>query len=128
MAIPEDVPHVRDQPLRQTGAVLLARPDRGGEDGSQARSVFFATPYRATDKAECERLHGLLRYCIPKGHSVDRLDQQQVDEVCSNINSYVRGSKGDRTLTTSSRGGPAGRSWTRSASAGCRRKRSGCCP
>lgn len=69
----------------------------GGEDGSQARSVFFATPYRATDKAECERLHGLLRYCIPKGRSLDRLDQQQVDAMYSNINSYVRGSKGDRT-------------------------------
>lgn len=69
-----------------------------GEDGSQARSVFFATPYRTTDKAECERLHGLLRYCIPKGHSLDRLDQRQVDdEACSDINSYVRGSKGDRT-------------------------------
>ena len=60
--------------------------------------MFFATPYRATDKAECERLHGLLRYCIPKGHSLDRLDQQQVDdEACSDINSYVRGSKGDQT-------------------------------
>lgn len=72
--------------------------DRLEEDeGRKARSVYFTTPYRATDKAECERLHELVRYCIPKGHSMDRLTQGDVDAMYSNINSYVRKSQGDRT-------------------------------
>jgi len=34
---------------------------------------------------------------IPKGKSLDFLTQEQVDEMFSNINSYVRKSKGDKT-------------------------------
>lgn len=67
------------------------------EGGRKVRSVFYTNPYRATDKAECERLHELVRYFLPKGHSLDSLTQDQVNEACSNINSYVRMSKGDRT-------------------------------
>ena len=74
----------------------LDRLERG-EDGRQVRHVYFTTPYRATDKAECERLHELVRYCVPKGRSVDRLTQEDLDAMYSNINSYVRKSHGDRT-------------------------------
>lgn len=38
-----------------------------------------------------------MRHCVPKGRSLDSLTQEQADAMYSNINSYVRGSKGDRT-------------------------------
>ena len=83
--------------LCDNGTEFSRLPDVEEEGGERVRSVFYATPYRATDKAECERNHVLVRYCIPKGHSLDSLTQEQVDAMYSNINSYVRGSKGDRT-------------------------------
>ena len=60
-------------------------------------STYFTSPYKATNKAECERYHELVRYCLPKGHSLDTLTQEKVDEMFSNINSYTRKSKGDQT-------------------------------
>lgn len=66
------------------------------DDGEKVCSAYFTSPYKATDKAECERLHELVRYCLPKGHSLDSLTQEEVDEMYSNINSYVRKGKGDR--------------------------------
>ena len=52
--------------------------------------VFFARPYCSTDKAGCERNHELYRYVFPKGHSFDGLTQEKVNEIFSNINSYIR--------------------------------------
>lgn len=65
--------------------------------GERLCSAYFTNPYRATDKAECERLHELIRYVLPKGRSLDSLTQDDLDGIFSNIDSYVRGSKGDRT-------------------------------
>lgn len=67
------------------------------EDGEKICSTFFTNPYKATDKAECERLHELVRYFLPKGKSLDLLTQDKIDEMFSNINSYVRKSQGDKT-------------------------------
>lgn len=52
--------------------------------------VFFARPYCSTDKANRERNHELYRYICPKGHTFDNLTQEKVDEIFSNINSYIR--------------------------------------
>ena len=52
--------------------------------------VFFARPYCSTDKAGCERNHELYRYVFPKGHSFDGLTQKKVDDIFSNVNSYIR--------------------------------------
>ena len=59
--------------LCDNGTEFSRLPDVEEEGGERVRSVFYATPYRATDKAECERNHVLARYCIPKGHSLDSL-------------------------------------------------------
>ena len=83
--------------LADNGSEFATLYKMEGEGGRKVRSVFYTNPYRATDKAECERLHELVRYFLPKGHSLDSLTQDQVNEACSNINSYVRMSKGDRT-------------------------------
>ncbi len=65
-------------------------------NGVKRCRTFFTTPYRATDKPECERNHVLIRYVLPKGKSLDFLTQDRVDDIFSNINSYVRQSKKDR--------------------------------
>ena len=66
------------------------------ERGERLCSTFFTNPYRATDKAECERLHEFVRYFIPKGKSLDGFTQDTIDDMFSHINSYVRKSLGDR--------------------------------
>jgi len=58
---------------------------------------FYATPYRSSDKPHCERAHELVRYVFPKGKSLNQITQEMLDEVFSNINSYIRKSKGDKT-------------------------------
>jgi IS30 family transposase len=67
------------------------------DDGDKVCDTFFTNPYKSTDKAECERNHEFIRYMIPKGKSLDFLTQEKVDDMFSNINSYVRKSKKDST-------------------------------
>ena len=59
--------------------------------------MFFANPYRSTDKASCERNHEFIRYVIPKGRSLDGLTKAKVETLFPRINSYVRGSNENRT-------------------------------
>lgn len=66
-------------------------------NGEQICRVFFTNPYKSTDKADCERNHELVRYVLPKGKSLNFITQELLDEIFSNINSYVRKSKGDQT-------------------------------
>lgn len=63
----------------------------------QVIRTFFTTPYRSTDKSECERNHEFIRYVYPKGKSLNHLTQEDLNEVFSNINSYIRKGKGDKT-------------------------------
>ena len=58
---------------------------------------FYATPYRSSDKPHCERAHEFARYVFPKGKSLNQITQEMLYEVFSNINSYIRKSKGDKT-------------------------------
>ena len=66
-------------------------------NGKQVLRTFFTTPYRSTDKSECERNHEFIRYVYPKGKSLNDITQEDLNEVFSNINSYVRKAKGDKT-------------------------------
>lgn len=59
--------------------------------------TFFTRPYRSNDKASCERNHELIRYCLPKGKSLNFLTQDQVDEMFSNINCLIRKSINNST-------------------------------
>lgn len=67
------------------------------DNGEQLCQVFFTNPYRLTDKADCERNHELVRYAFPEGKSLDFITQDLLYEIFSNINSYVRKSKGEKT-------------------------------
>lgn len=66
-------------------------------DGSRICRVFFTNPYKSTDKASCERNHGLVRYVLYKGKSLDFMTQEKVELMFSHINSYTRGSNKDKT-------------------------------
>lgn len=59
--------------------------------------TFFARSYRSNDKASCERNHELVRYCLPKGKSLNSLKQDQIDEMFSNINCLIRKSTKNST-------------------------------
>jgi len=59
--------------------------------------VFYADPYKSSDKPHCERNHEFIRYVYPKGKSLNTINQNDLNEVFSNINSYVRESLGDET-------------------------------
>lgn len=67
------------------------------ENGEKIANTYYTTPYRSTDKAECERNHEFIRYCIPKSKSIDKLTQEDLNNMFSNINSYVRKSLNDTT-------------------------------
>ena len=67
------------------------------QDGELKRKTFFTNPYKSTDKAHCERNHEFIRYVIPKGISLDFITQDFLDEMFSNINSYVRLSRKNKT-------------------------------
>ena len=67
------------------------------QNGEIKRKTFFTNPYKSTDKAHCERNHEFIRYVIPKGISLYFITQDFLDEMFSNINSYVRLSRNDKT-------------------------------
>jgi transposase, IS30 family len=57
---------------------------------------FFTRPYKSSDKAECESAHRLVRYCCPKGISLNEMTQEKIDDMFSNINSYIRESRNNK--------------------------------
>lgn len=60
------------------------------ETGEVLSQVFFTKPYCSGDKGGCERNHEFFRYYFPKGYSFEHLDQDDVNIIFSNINSYPR--------------------------------------
>ena len=59
--------------------------------------VFYAEPYCSYNKATCESLHRLIRYFLSKGISFNNLTQKILNDVFSNINSYIRKSLNKKT-------------------------------
>jgi transposase, IS30 family len=57
---------------------------------------FFTRPYNSSDKAECESAHRLVRYFCPKGVSLNNITQDKIDDMYSNIDSYIRRSQHDK--------------------------------
>jgi IS30 family transposase len=56
---------------------------------------YFADPNRPDQKGACEKNHVELRKVLPKGTSLDGLDQYTLSEICSHVNSTVRKGCGD---------------------------------
>ena len=59
--------------------------------------IFFCHPLSSFEKGSCERNHVLVRYIHYKGWSFDNLNQDDVDLLFSNINSYPRKSLQNKT-------------------------------
>ena len=53
-------------------------------------SVFYCNPYSPYEKPKVENNHTMIRRIIPKGTSIDHLDQDDIDLMMSHINSYSR--------------------------------------
>ncbi len=79
----------------------LILTDRGSEftdptkiefnkNGERRTRIFYCDPQRSDQKGSCEVTHELIRRIIPKGKSLDNLDQAKVNLMMSHINSYGR--------------------------------------
>lgn len=60
-------------------------------------NIFFCHPYSSFEKGSCERNHVLIRYIHYKGWSFDNINQQDINILFSNINSYPRLSLNKKT-------------------------------
>ena len=58
--------------------------------GGQRTQIFFCDPNRSDQKGACENNHKLLRCIIPKGTSIDGLNQSNMITITNHINSYRR--------------------------------------
>ena len=58
--------------------------------GEVLGKLFFCNSYSSYQKGALEENHELIRYILPKGVLFDFLTQEQVDLMCSHINSYYR--------------------------------------
>lgn len=59
--------------------------------------TFRTRPHIASDKADCECNHKLVRYILPKYQSLDFITQEQCNLVFSHVNSLIRKSKNNKT-------------------------------
>lgn len=80
--------------------------DNGGEfarvddieiDVRGQSKLFFCDPNRSDQKGKIEKNHTLIRDILPKGTSFDNLAQEDIDLVCSHVNSVKRDSLNGKT-------------------------------
>lgn len=75
--------------------------DNGGEfqrpeeletsiDGTKRSSIYYCEPNRSDQKAKAEKNHEYIRYIIPKGKSMDKYVQDDINLMMSHINSTAR--------------------------------------
>ena len=59
--------------------------------------VFYCDPYASYQKAECEKNHGFFRRIVPKSKSLDKFNQEEINDIFSHINSYPRASLNNKS-------------------------------
>jgi IS30 family transposase len=75
--------------------------DNGGEfqrpeeleqsiDGGKRSSIYYCEPNRSDEKGKVEKNHEYIRYVIPKGKSLNKYKQDDIDLMMSHINSTAR--------------------------------------
>ena len=67
------------------------------DSGQQRTTLFYCDAGQSQQKGSCERNHEFIRMVIPKGVSMDGLEQEDIDLLVNHINSYYRPSLGNRT-------------------------------
>ena len=89
--------HQADKDFFQLFPVILT--DNGGEfarvddiemDARGECKLFFCDPNRSDQKGRIEKNHTLIRDILPKGTSFDNLTQEDINLVCSHVNSVKR--------------------------------------
>ena len=89
--------HQADKDFCQLFPVILT--DNGGEfarvddiemDVRGGSKLFFCDPNRSDQKGRIEKNHTLIRDILPKGTSFDNLTQEDINLVCSHVNSVKR--------------------------------------
>ena len=89
--------HQADKDFFQLFPVILT--DNGGEfarvddiemDVRGESKLFFCDPNRSDQKGRIEKNHTLIRDILPKGTSFDDLTQENINLVCSHVNSVKR--------------------------------------
>ena len=89
--------HQADKDFFQLFPVILT--DNGGEfarvddiemDVRGESRLFFCDPNRSDQKGRIEKNHTLIRDILPKGTSFDNLTQEDINLVCSHVNSVKR--------------------------------------
>ena len=89
--------HQADKDFFQLFPVILT--DNGGEfarvddiemDVRGEIKLFFCDPNRSDQKGRIEKNHTLIRDILPKGTSFDNLTQEDINLVCSHVNSVKR--------------------------------------
>jgi len=89
--------HQADKDFFQLFPVILT--DNGGEfarvddiemDVRGESKLFFCDPNRSDQKGRIEKNHTMIRDILPKGTSFDNLTQEDINLVCSHVNSVKR--------------------------------------
>lgn len=89
--------HQADKDFCQLFPVILT--DNGGEfarvddiemDVRGESKLFFCDPNRSDQKGRIEKNHTLIRDILPKGTSFDNLTQEDINLICSHVNSVKR--------------------------------------
>ena len=93
----KDTLHEADKDFFQLFPVILT--DNGGEfarvddiemDVRGESKLFFCDPNRSDQKGRIEKNHTLIHDILPKGTSFDNLTQEDINLVCSHVNSVKR--------------------------------------
>ena len=96
--------HQADKDFFQLFPVILT--DNGGEfarvddiemDVRGECKLFFCDPNRSYQKGRIEKNHTLIRDILPKGTSFDNLTQEDINLVCSHVNSVKRATLNGRS-------------------------------
>lgn len=66
------------------------------EEGERRTQVYYCDPNAPHQKGSAERNHEFIRYFIPKGKDISAYDQVRISLMMDHINSYSRGSLGDK--------------------------------
>ena len=96
--------HQADKHFFQLFPVILT--DNGGEfarvddiemDVRGESKLFFCDPNRSDQKGRIEKNHTLIRDILPKGTSFDNLTQEDINLVCSHVNSVKRAALNEKS-------------------------------
>ena len=70
----------------------FSNPERLEKNINQLKrcQIFYCEPNRSYEKGKIENNHRYIRYILPKGTSFDNLTQNDIDLICSHINSTAR--------------------------------------